>query len=74
MQVVVQVMEDEMGQLSPVLLQWWEVVFIEWEHTLQSPLLPHFLNPRVACLLALACCCVGTLALTRMSLRELVLE
>ena len=36
MQVVVQVMEDEMGQLSPVLLQWWEVVFIEWEHTLHG--------------------------------------
>ena len=67
-------MADDIGQLSPVLLQLWEMVFTECEHTEQSPRLPHFLKPKVACLLDLACCCVGILALTRMSLSELVLQ
>ena len=60
-----------MGNNSPVELQVWLVLLVEWGQTLQSCLWSHLLNPKVAVLLLLDGS-GGTLALTRMSCSELV--
>ena len=61
-----------MGKASPVSWQVWVMVFTLCEHTLQSTLLLHFLNPLLTCLLA-TLTGLGTLDLTMISLNELVL-